>query len=53
VNQEWKLNDTWKAHDSSVLKVAWAHPEFGQLFSSCSFDRTIKIWEEQEGGLEI
>ncbi|KAH6573306.1 hypothetical protein BASA50_007895 [Batrachochytrium salamandrivorans] len=44
----WVLNDAWKAHDSSVVKASWAHPEFGQVFASCSFDRTIKVWEEQE-----
>lgn len=32
------------------MKVSWAHPEFGQVFASCSIDRTVKIWEEQEYG---
>ncbi|KAI9098150.1 WD40-repeat-containing domain protein [Phlyctochytrium arcticum] len=45
---KWILNDSWKGHDSSVLKVSWAHPEYGQVFASCSFDRTARIWEEQE-----
>ncbi|KAI9023986.1 WD40-repeat-containing domain protein [Hyaloraphidium curvatum] len=44
----WVLNDSWKAHDSSILKVSWAHPEYGQCFASCSFDRTVKVWEECE-----
>ena len=44
---EWKLNDSWKAHDSAVLRVKWAHPEFGQVLVTCSFDRTVRIWEEQ------
>ncbi|KAI7872205.1 WD40-repeat-containing domain protein [Spinellus fusiger] len=42
----WELNDTWKAHDSSILKAIWAHPEYGQVIASCSFDRQVKIWEE-------
>lgn len=29
--------------------MAWAHPEFGQIIASCSFDRTVVIWEEAEG----
>ncbi|KAI7848853.1 WD40-repeat-containing domain protein [Circinella umbellata] len=43
----WELNDTWKAHDSSILKAIWAHPEYGQVIASCSLDRLVKIWEEQ------
>ncbi|RLV93452.1 Nucleoporin SEH1 [Spathaspora sp. JA1] len=45
----WILNDSWKAHDSSILRVSWAHPEFSssKILASCSFDRTVKIWQEQ------
>lgn len=41
-NGVFVLHDSWKGHDSAVLRVSWAHPEFGQVFASCSFDRTIK-----------
>ena len=27
--------------------MTWAHPEFGQVLATCSFDRTALIWEEQ------
>ncbi|KAK6877477.1 Nucleoporin SEH1 [Candida tropicalis] len=45
----WILNDSWKAHDSSIGKVSWAHPEFSssKILASCSYDRTVKIWQEQ------
>lgn len=45
----WVLNDSWKAHDSSVVKLSWAHPQFSssKILASCSFDRTVKIWQEQ------
>ncbi|CUM66750.1 uncharacterized protein PRCAT00004431001 [Priceomyces carsonii] len=45
----WVLNDLWKAHDSLITRVTWAHPEFSnsKLLASCSFDRTVKIWQEQ------
>jgi nucleoporin SEH1 len=45
----WVLNDSWKAHDGSVIKLSWAHPEFctSKILASCSFDRTVKIWQEQ------
>ncbi|KAI0465010.1 hypothetical protein LJB42_000227 [Komagataella kurtzmanii] len=42
----WILNDSWKAHDSSVVKLAYASPEFGHILASISYDRTIKIWEQ-------
>ncbi|KAJ3400336.1 epoxide hydrolase, soluble (sEH) [Chytriomyces hyalinus] len=45
---EWTTVDSWKAHDGSIAKVAWAHPEFGNVIASCSLDRTVKIWEEHE-----
>uniref|UniRef100_A0A3Q4G710 SEH1 like nucleoporin n=1 Tax=Neolamprologus brichardi TaxID=32507 RepID=A0A3Q4G710_NEOBR len=37
------------AHDGSVWRVTWAHPEFGQVLASCSFDRTAAVWEEIVG----
>lgn len=46
--QTWVLNDSWKAHDSLVVKLSWAHPEFSsfKLLALCSYDRTVKIWQE-------
>ncbi|KAJ0404329.1 hypothetical protein ATCC90586_007643 [Pythium insidiosum] len=44
---EWRLQCEWNAHQASVWKLAWAHPEFGQILASCSFDRTVSIWEDQ------
>lgn len=45
----WVLNDLWKAHDSLIGRVSWAHPEFSssKILASCSYDRTVKIWQEQ------
>jgi len=40
------LTASWKAHNGSVWKVTWAHPDFGQVIATCSFDRTAAIWEE-------
>jgi nucleoporin SEH1 len=37
-----------QAHLGSVWKVVWAHPEFGQVIASCSYDRNVYIWEEEE-----
>ncbi|GMM31963.1 Seh1 protein [Martiniozyma asiatica (nom. inval.)] len=35
---------TFKAHDSAVVSVGFAHPEFGRLLLSASYDRTCKLW---------
>jgi WD40 repeat protein len=35
-----------QAHNGSIWRVCWAHPEFGQVVASCSFDKTVKIWIE-------
>lgn len=35
-----------QAHDAAITKVSWAHPEFGTIIASASFDRTVKIWEQ-------
>ena len=36
----------FQTHSGSVWRVTWAHPEFGQVIATCSFDRTAAIWEE-------
>ncbi|TEB19210.1 WD40 repeat-like protein [Coprinellus micaceus] len=38
----WSVEDDWKAHDAPVSKLSWAHPEFGSIIASGSFDRTVK-----------
>ncbi|PIA13991.1 WD40 repeat-like protein [Coemansia reversa NRRL 1564] len=47
----WILNESIQAHDSSVVRLSWAHPEFGQVLASCSLDRTVRIWVEQESSM--
>jgi len=46
---KWKCSSEWKAHTGAIWKIKWAHPEFGQILASCSFDKTVRIWEETEG----
>jgi len=33
-------------HQGPVWQVCWAHPKFGSVLASCSFDRTVVIWKE-------
>lgn len=36
-------------HEGPVWQIAWAHPKFGSLLASCSYDRKVILWKEQEG----
>ncbi|KAJ7746473.1 WD40-repeat-containing domain protein [Mycena maculata] len=45
-NGSWGAEDDWKAHDAAISKISWAHPEFGTIIASSSFDRTVKVWEQ-------
>ena len=33
-------------HDGPVWHLAWAHPEFGNVLASCSYDRQVFVWKE-------
>uniref|UniRef100_T1IJ16 Nucleoporin SEH1 n=1 Tax=Strigamia maritima TaxID=126957 RepID=T1IJ16_STRMM len=46
---QWICTASWKAHNGSVWKINWGHPEFGQIIATCSFDRTASVWEEIVG----
>lgn len=35
-----------KAHTGPVWQLAWAHPRFGNVIASCSFDKKIIVWKE-------
>ncbi|XP_063702738.1 nucleoporin seh1 [Culicoides brevitarsis] len=45
-NGEWVCTANWRSHSGSVWRLSWAHPEFGQVLATCSFDRTVSVWEE-------
>ncbi|KAJ1948032.1 GTPase-activating protein S13, partial [Linderina macrospora] len=47
-NQQ-KLVEVLKAHTGPVWQVAWAHPKFGSVLASCSYDGTVLIWKETPG----
>ena len=37
---------TLKGHEGPVWQVAWAHPKFGVLLASCSYDGSVIIHKE-------
>ncbi|KAJ3410569.1 GTPase-activating protein S13 [Chytridiales sp. JEL 0842] len=38
-----------KGHEGPVWQVAWAHPKFGTILASCSYDAKVIIWRELNG----
>lgn len=47
--QEPILQGTLTGHNGPVWQVSWAHPQFGSILASCSFDGTVLIWKENSG----
>ena len=47
---EWVLSGEMSnggtGHTGVVVKVAWAHTEFGTLLASCSEDHSVIVWKE-------
>ncbi|PQQ20671.1 protein transport protein SEC13 homolog B-like [Prunus yedoensis var. nudiflora] len=37
---------TLTGHQGPVWQVAWAHPKFGSLLASCSYDGRVILWKE-------
>lgn len=35
-----------RGHYGPVWQVGWAHPKYGNLLASCSYDRKVIIWKE-------
>lgn len=37
---------TLTSHTGPVWQVAWAHPKYGSILASCSYDGKVLIWKE-------
>lgn len=35
-----------QGHEGPVWQVCWAHPKYGSLLASCSFDHRVIVWKE-------
>jgi len=44
--QSHRLTAELKGHEGPVWQVCWAHPKFGSILASCSYDRKVIIWKE-------
>jgi len=43
------LDTVTRRHTGPVWQVAWAHPKYGHILASCSYDGKVLIWKEQQG----
>ncbi|KAJ6555505.1 protein transporter SEC13 [Mycena sp. CBHHK59/15] len=43
-----KVGKSLTGHTGPVWQVAWAHPKFGHILASCSYDGKVLIWKEQQ-----
>eukprot|EP00049_Salpingoeca_infusionum_P007852 m.126848 g.126848 ORF g.126848 m.126848 type:complete len:334 (-) comp13844_c0_seq8:1235-2236(-) len=51
-NSSWQQTSTLRQHQQAVLRVVWAHPEYGNVIASCSLDKYVMIWEERVDPVE-
>ena len=51
-NQQ-RLVETLRQHDGPVWQVAWAHPRFGTILASCSYDGQVILWGDFNGRWEV
>jgi len=35
-------------HTGPVWQISWAHPKYGHILASCSYDGKVLIWKEQQ-----
>ena len=42
-----------RAHEGPVWQVAWAHPRFGSIIATCSYDRRMLVWKETAQGWSV
>lgn len=53
VNDKWEkeYDELDTKHNGPIWKIKWAHPSFGNIIATCSYDKTIAIWEEKKKNL--
>lgn len=45
----WLTTPILHSHDGPVWQVSWAHPKFGNILASASYDGKVFIWQERQG----
>jgi protein transport protein SEC13 len=50
LDDKYNLIGTLQGHEGPVWQVAWAHPKFGVLLASCSYDGAVFVHKESSPG---
>lgn len=45
-DNDYKHTADIKGHEGPVWQISWAHPQFGSILASCSYDHKVFIWKE-------
>ena len=50
IDNQWIVDHPkWDTgHQGPIWKIKWAHPSFGNIIATCSYDKTVIIWEEKK-----
>ena len=47
INNRWVGGYKWNSnHAGAIFRIRWANPEFGSILATCSFDKSVLIFEE-------
>lgn len=49
-SRSWNARSDGCRHTAPVWQLAWAHPSFGSILASCSYDGRVFIWKEVGAG---
>lgn len=50
VANSYPLVSCFDSHEGPVWQVAWAHPKFGPILASSSYDGKVFIWKDSGSG---
>lgn len=48
-SNETRATATLVGHTGPIWQIQWAHPKFGSIIASASYDRTVIVWKMKDG----
>lgn len=47
---QYQHQATLIGHEGPIWQLSWAHPKFGNILASCSYDKKVIVWKEENPG---